>query len=185
MVGSAGPGCASAAAGGAPFSERPQRRPPQRWRDLRARSRRSAAAQQAPRKRYRQYEPETLRQALRILFAEGVSVRKAALRVGEPTMLRTIQRYACAIRQDVDLLRNSSARTRAARLARIDELLLKQQGNPEWSARRMFSKDALDFFARVVKLYAKLGWPLDRKRAPSPIRMPCHTHALPRAFQCV
>ena len=66
----------------------------------------------------------------------------------------------------VDLLRNTAAHTRAARLAHIDELLFKEKGNPEWNARTMFSKDALDFFARVVKLYASLGWPMDRGRAP-------------------
>ena len=91
---------------------------------------------------------------------------KAALRVGQPTLRRTVQRYARTIRQNVDLLRNSAAHTRAARLAHIDELLFGEKGNPEWNERRMFSKDALDFFARVVKLYTTLGWPMDRGRAP-------------------
>jgi len=108
-----------------------------------------------------------------MVFAEGVSSIKAALRVGQPTLRRTVQRYARTIRQNVDLLRNSAAHTRAARLAHIDELLFGEKGNPEWNERRMFSKDALDFFARVVKLYATLGWPMDRGRAP---RRPPHAH---------
>ena len=106
-----------------------------------------------------------------MVFAEGVSSIKAALRVGQPTLRRTVQRYARTIRQNVDLLRNSAAHTRAARLAHIDELLFGEKGNPEWNERRMFSKDTLDFFARVVKLYTTLGWPMDRGRAP---RRPPH-----------
>ena len=92
--------------------------------------RRRSAAQRRPLKPERQYALSDLRTALRMIFAEGTSATKAAERVGDVTMVRTLRRYARDIRSNVDLLRNSAAHTRTARLAHIDELLFKERGNP-------------------------------------------------------
>jgi hypothetical protein len=43
----------------------------------------------------------------------------------------------------------------------VAQLELKVKGNEDLKSRRLFSKDELDYFARALKLYGEMGWPMD------------------------
>ena len=36
-----------------------------------------------------------------------------------------------------------------------------RKGNPDFESRRLFSDDNLLYFARALKIYAEMGWPMD------------------------
>ena len=132
--------------------------------------RRASAKKQTPtaageRRVRRTYSNEILRGALRLILGEDESPSvDAAARVGAPSAARTLRRYAAEIIKNTDLLCNDIAETRATRLAFVDSMLVKNMGSPSFADCILFSKDNLEFFARVVKLYASLGFPLDRER---------------------
>ena len=77
-------------------------------------------------------------------------------------MTRTMQRICRRIKEDATLVHEA---TRAARLNYVRMMEFDELGNPNWNARRIFSTDALDFFAAVVKLFANVGFGMSRVHA--------------------
>ena len=105
----------------------------------------------------RAYTLDELRTGLRLMIKRNVSKVGAAVQIGHPSAASTLGRYAKRLRRDGELLRNTPRETEAARLEAIDELLFKSKENPAFNARKMFSRDALDFFAAAIKLTPTSG----------------------------
>ena len=85
----------------------------------------------------------------------------AARDAGFPSAERSLRRYAREIKESRELQRNSPAATLEAQLAYVSSMELKHKGNVDLTSRRIFSDDDLDYFARALKVYAELGWPMD------------------------
>ena len=67
------------------------------------------------------------------------------------------------VRGDACLQRASPEATLAAQLAFVDQLSLKQKGNADLIAMRLFTDSELDYFTAALVLYSDLGWPLAYK----------------------
>ena len=78
-----------------------------------------------------------------------------------PTAVRSVQRYLKVIRSDPALQREDQEANLAAQLDHVEEMDLAPKGNPDFNLRRLFSEDELLFFARSLKIFADMGWPLD------------------------
>ena len=99
--------------------------------------RRAREGSRRPAKERRTYGLEQLRAGLRLMLGERhLPSGRAAAMIGHPAAARVLRRYAKEVRADTDLLRDDAATTRAARLARVDQLLFKQLGSPSLNARR-------------------------------------------------
>ncbi|KAL1515032.1 hypothetical protein AB1Y20_004098 [Prymnesium parvum] len=111
----------------------------------------------------RQYDVDDLRKmaALQVISGEMPSARAAALAAGLPHANRSLDRYLRRVRENASLQCELPAHTTAARLQHVSRLEFKEKGNPGFYDRRLFSDDELDTFARALKLYADMGWPMD------------------------
>ena len=89
------------------------------------------------------------------------SARKAAIDAGFPSAARTLQRHAKKIRAIPSLVCSTAAATLAAQRAHVASLSRAAKGNADLTSRRIFSIDELDYFARSLKVYADMGWPMD------------------------
>ena len=49
----------------------------------------------------------------------------------------------------------------ARRLQLVEDLQLKIKGNLDFSSRRIFCDDELEYFERALIMYADMGWPMD------------------------
>ena len=111
------------------------------------------------------YTVVALRRMLRaILSSKKVSARKAANDEHCPKAQRNLERWVKAIRADVTLQRSSQQDTLAAQLEHVLTWEQPQKGNAQVRDRRIFSEDELDYFARVLKVYGDMGWPMDREQ---------------------
>ena len=109
------------------------------------------------------YTDESMRAMVRLVLG-GLSCQKAVDTAGIPSALSSLKRYVKDVRDDASLQRDSPEATLAARLAFVDGLELKAQGNPNLVAARNFTEDELDYFAAALVLYSDMGWPLDYKQ---------------------
>lgn len=96
-----------------------------------------------------------------VLTGQAQSARSAALSAGLPSAERSLNRYLSIIKADENLKCNSEEQTLQLRLEFVDELQLKQSGNPDVLLRRLFSSDEYDFFAAALRLHGDMGWPMD------------------------
>ena len=69
--------------------------------------------------------------------------------------------YVREIKDNTRLRGATPQLTLAAQVAHASTLTLKTKGNEGLLLRRIFSKDERDFFARSLKRYGDLGWPMD------------------------
>ena len=114
----------------------------------------------------REYTLGDLKQmAVCVLSGAASSVRAAALTAGLPKAERSLNRYLSDVRKNEALQHSSAAETMSAQINFVKENLeFKEKGNEDLLARRLFSSDELDFFARSLKLFAEMGWPLDYRQ---------------------
>ena len=103
----------------------------------------------------RQYSDVAFREMLTCVLRGDASARRVAADAQYPSAKRSLQRYVKDIRGNVQLP------TIAAQLAHVTTLQLKEKGNPDLVSRRLFTEDELEYFARSLKNYADLGWPMD------------------------
>jgi hypothetical protein len=101
-------------------------------------------------------------QSMLCAVLRGRSARRVADDANFPGARCTLQRYARDIRNNPSLERWDEAETLEAQLQFAATVTLKQKGNFELTARRIFSEDELDFFAAQLKMYAEMGWPYRR-----------------------
>ena len=106
----------------------------------------------------RVYSEEEYRAMLDKVICRTSSARKAASDAGFPSAARTLQRHAKKIRAVVC---STAAATLAAQRAHVASFSLAAKGNADLASRRIFSIDDLDYFARSLKVYADMGWPMD------------------------
>ena len=109
----------------------------------------------------RVYSEEEYRAMLDKVVCRTSSARKAASDAGFPSAARTLQRHAKKIRAIPSLVCSTAAATLAAQRAHVASLSLAAKGNADLASRRIFSIDDLDYFARSLKVYADMGWPMD------------------------
>ena len=109
----------------------------------------------------RVYSEEEYRAMLDKVVCRTSSAPKAASDAGFPSAARTLQRHAKKIRAIPSLMRSTAAATLAAQRAHVASLSLATKGNVDFTSRRIFSIDELDYFARSLKVYADMGWPMD------------------------
>lgn len=109
----------------------------------------------------RLYTVDEFRMMLAGMFRGDFKSAAAACADVYPSAQRSLERYAKRIRKDASLVRATPQKTLAAQLDYICNYLdLDQQGHDNLTARRMFSEDELTYFARSLKQYADLGWPM-------------------------
>ena len=109
----------------------------------------------------RLYSESEYRSMLDLVVSGARSARAAAIERGFPSAERTLQRHAKAIRAMPSLQRDTPEATLLAQLAHVANASLDIKGNPDLRSRRIFSTDELDYFARALKLYSDMGWPMD------------------------
>ncbi|KAL1519312.1 hypothetical protein AB1Y20_022839 [Prymnesium parvum] len=113
----------------------------------------------------RQYDVDDLRKmAAQVISGEMPSARAAALAAGLPHANRSLDRYLRRVCENASLQCELPANTTAARLQHVSRLEFEDKGNPDFYDRRLFSDDELDTFARALKLYADMGWPMDMQQ---------------------
>ena len=78
-----------------------------------------------------------------------------------PTARASLERYVSEIRKDPRLFCSTPSETRARQIEYAHHLEFKIKGNEDFALKRLFSEDNLAFFARSLKMYADLGWPMD------------------------
>ena len=108
----------------------------------------------------RQYSEEAFRGMLCAVL-RGTGAKRAAEDAGHPSAARSLKRYASAIRQAPALQCSSAAATLQAQLAHANALTLKQKGNLDLMARKIFSEGELEYLASALRLYGDMGWPMD------------------------
>lgn len=108
----------------------------------------------------RQYSEEAFRGMLCAVL-RGTGAQRAAEDAGHPSAARSLKRYASAIRQAPALQCSSAAATLQAQLAHANALTLKQKGNLDLMARKIFSEGELEYLASALRLYGDMGWPMD------------------------
>jgi hypothetical protein len=112
----------------------------------------------------RQYSPEDFLSMVEEVLRGGPGVSSASVAKERkfPSAERSLQRYVADLKAMESLRRPTEAESRAAQIAYASETLeLKQKGNVDLMSRRLFSEDELDYFARALKLYGEMGWPMD------------------------
>lgn len=82
-----------------------------------------------------------------------------------PKARSSLERYVSDIRKDPSLQRATPAETLEARVTYALHMEYKTKGNDEIMFKRLFSDDNLAYFARSLKIYADLGWPMDVRAA--------------------
>jgi hypothetical protein len=107
----------------------------------------------------RTYTELEFREMLDLVIRKEKSARKAAFEAGFPSATRSLQRFARGIR--LKIKEASPEATVAAQRAHVAQLTLETKGNVDLVSRTLFSGDELQYFARALKLYADLGWPMD------------------------
>ena len=108
----------------------------------------------------RQYNHKELVEAVaKVLTKEKPSARAACINC--PSAIRSVQRHLQEIRKNESLQREHPEATLAAQLEYLEKLERPNKGNADFAARRLFSEDELEYFARALKLYAEMGWPMD------------------------
>ena len=109
----------------------------------------------------RDYSVEQLRSwVVALLEKKSGGARKIAAADGFPKAARSIERYRDQVVAAVPPS-DSAAATLAARVAHAQRMEFKVKGNVDLTSRRLFSDDELDYFARTLKLYSDMGWPMD------------------------
>lgn len=125
-------------------------------------SRSSTTTEVKKRHKEREYEIDDLKKmTAQVLSGEMPSARAAALAAGLPHAERSLNRYLKRVRENTSLQCVSHTDTKVAQLQHASELEFAEKGNPDICGRRLFSEDELEYFARALKLYADMGWPLD------------------------
>ena len=96
----------------------------------------------------------------------GDPLATVARDAGFPGARDTLRRYRDEINGMAELLRPTPDETLAARLAYVAGKVevLKEKGSDAAAARKIFSVHERAFFARALKLYAELGWPMHVKQ---------------------
>ena len=108
----------------------------------------------------RQYDHQQLVEAvMKVLKKEVPSARAACIDC--PSATRSVQRYLQKILANESLRREDPGATLAAQLKFLEKSERPSKGNIDFNIRRLFNKDELEFFARGLKLYAEMGWPMD------------------------
>lgn len=108
----------------------------------------------------RQYSQEEY-QRIVCAVLRGVSVRKACEDAGYPSARSVVTRQVAEIRAKESLQHLSPEVTLECQLAYAAELSFKLKGNLDFTSRRIFGADDLEYFARAIKIYGDLGWPMD------------------------
>lgn len=98
---------------------------------------------------------------LRGAGAQGSGAEAVAAAAGFPSARSSLKRYAKDIRNNPSLQDSSAPSTLLLQLAHVSQLQFYEKGNEDMKARRIFSDDELEFFARALKLYGDMGWPMD------------------------
>ena len=99
--------------------------------------------------------------AAAVLRKEKASAREAARAAGYLSATRKLQDYIKAVKADTTLVREQPAETLAARLAHVAAYEHVGKGNTDLTSRRIFSDDERFYFARALKVYNDMGWPMD------------------------
>ena len=95
----------------------------------------------------------------KVLMSEVNGARAACKEF--PSAERSVQRCVLKIRKDESLRRQDAEGTLAAQLDYLEGLERSEKGNIDFKVRRLFTEDELLFFARALKLYSDMGWPMD------------------------
>ena len=106
-------------------------------------------------------EEEFVWMASAVLRKEKSSAREAARDAGYVSATRKLQTYLKAVKADATLVREQPADTLAARLAHVAAYGHVEKGNVDLTSRRIFSVDERFYFARALKVYNDMGWPMD------------------------
>jgi hypothetical protein len=110
-----------------------------------------------------------LKEALRHIL-DGMSVRKAAERVGFPGASSSIHRYWKGVvgsdglqlhKGVVEYTGFTDEETTEARRTAINQLHLHDLGSPEFKVQSFFTDGDLDVFAATVGLFGDFGFPFD------------------------
>lgn len=110
----------------------------------------------------REYTLQDLREMVITLLKGKVGgAKKVAGAAGFPQAYKTVARYRDAVVHNEALQRDTVEATLAARIAYVQDLEWKGKGNLDITSRRIFSEDELEYFARALKLYSDMGWPMD------------------------
>lgn len=112
-------------------------------------------------KKERDYDEAAFFAAVKRVLRGEASARRAASAAGMPSARRSISRYVLGVQKDHPAPRDTPAGTLAVRLDHVDAMALKAKGNPNYDARRLFSETEQAYFARALKIYADMGWPMD------------------------
>ena len=99
-------------------------------------------------------------EAVRKVLVSEVNGARAACKEF-PSAERSVQRCVLKIRKDESLRREDAEGTLAAQLDYLEGLERSEKGNRDFTARRLFTEAELLYFARALKLYAEMGWPMD------------------------
>ena len=91
-------------------------------------------------------------------------LREACRKGGFESARSVLSLYSIKIKADAHLLRISAADTLQAQCEYVDMLELDAKGKPEFMARQIFSEDEKLYFARGLKLYGDMGWPMSVKQ---------------------
>ncbi len=91
----------------------------------------------------------------------GTSVRKACEDAGYTWARSVVTMQVAAVHAKSSQKHLSPEVTLESQLAYAAELSFKQKGNLDFTSRRIFGADELEYFARAIKIYGDLGWPLD------------------------
>jgi hypothetical protein len=123
-------------------------------------SRKKAGAKKAVKERL--YSEEEFKWMAQAVLSKGrSSARQAALDAGYPSATRKLQDYIKTVKADATLMRATPADTLTARLAYVAAYEHVQKGNADLMSRRIFSGDECLYFARALKVYNDMGWPMD------------------------
>ncbi|KAL1525482.1 hypothetical protein AB1Y20_020338 [Prymnesium parvum] len=107
----------------------------------------------------RQYTIDDLKgMAAAVLSGTKPSARVAAISAGLPSAERSLNRYLKGLREKCGADTTTSV---AEQLELVEAMEFKDKGNVDLCVRRLFTEDELDYFARAIKLYSEMGWPLD------------------------
>jgi hypothetical protein len=110
----------------------------------------------------REYSIQDLRRmVITVLENRNGGPMKVAEAAGFKKAARSVARYRDEIVNDQTLLRDTAEATLASRIAFVEAMDFKIKGNVDLTSRRIFSADTLDYFARALKRYSDMGWPMD------------------------
>jgi hypothetical protein len=110
----------------------------------------------------REYSIEDLRRmVIKVLEGKSGGPKKVAEAAGLEKAYKTVARYRDAVVADKTLVCATKAETLAARIAFVETMEFKVKGQVDLISRKIFSDDTLDYFARALKRYSDMGWPMD------------------------